>query len=825
MTVTVTDQNEGATVSGRIEIAVQENRDPTLVLATYTASDPEGQAITRWSLGGSDSGDFSISGDGELTFRNTPDYDRPADSNRDNEYRVTVRAYDGSTYGNLDVTVTVSNQNEHDPVIRSGSRTSFNYREESTSTLYTYSATDQDKDDVITWTTAGTDGHLFEFDDRNALTFREPPDYEDPRDAGRDNQYELAVVATDSGGRSHRLDVTVAVTAVDEGPEITGTTTYTVTEGQELTGATFTARDPEDPTIDVTNWRTSGTDGGDFTMSQDGELSFRSTPDYERPADSNRDNVYLVTLQASDGRNYGSLDVTVMVTDQNESNPVVSGRDMLSSRENTTSTLYTYNARDMDRGAEIMWSVRGTDSDDFSIGDKGELSFSSSPNHEQPADSDSDNVYELTVVASDGQNEGTLDVTVTVTEVNEGPEISGTTSIAVSENHEAVLATYTGRDPEDAIAEITRWSVTGRDGGDFTINEDGELTFRSPPDYERPADSDRDNEYEVTVRASDGQVYGTYEVVVNVEAVDEAPEFQRSSRNSFSYRENGTSDLYTYRATDPEGADVAWSVSGTDGEDFEMSASGVLSFEEPPDNDDPADDDNDNEYEVTVVATDQTGHAGSLPVTVTVTDVDEGPMISGTDEFTVRENHHQVLGTYTARDPEDPTLELTNWRTSGTDGGDFTITQKGELSFRSAPDYERPADSNRDNVYLVTVQVSDGRYYGSFEVTVTVEAVNEPPDITGDEAISYQENSDRALETYRATDPEKTDITWGLSGADSGAFAISETGVLTFLNAPDYESPTDSGSDNVYEVTVEANDEDGETGRMEVTVTVTNVTD
>ena len=824
VTITVTDQNEGATVSGQEIISVQENRDPILILATYTASDPEGQAITRWSLGGSDSGDFSISGDGELTFRNVPDYDRPADSNRDNEYRVTVRAYDGRTYGNLDVTITVSNQNEHDPVIRSGSGTSFNFREESTSALYTYSATDQDKDDVITWTTAGTDGHLFEFDDRNALTFREPPDYEDPRDAGRDNQYELAVVATDSGGRSHRLDVTVAVTAVDEGPEITGTTTYTVTEGQELTGATFTARDPEDPTIDVTNWRTSGTDGGDFTMSQDGELSFRSTPDYERPADSNRDNVYLVTVQASDGRNYGSLDVTVTVTDQNESNPVVSGRDTLSSRENTTSTLYTYNARDMDRGAEIMWSVRGTDSDDFTIGDKGELSFSSSPNHEQPADSDSDNVYEITVVASDGQNEGTLDVTVTVTEVNEGPEISGTTFITVSENHEAVLATYTGRDPEDAIAEITRWSVTGRDGGDFTINEDGELTFRSPPDYERPADSDRDNEYEVTVRASDGQVYGTYDVTVTVEAVDEAPEFQRSSRNSFSYRENGTSDLYTYRATDPEGADVAWSVSGTDGEDFEMSASGVLSFREPPDYDDPADDDENNEYEVTVVATDQTGHAANLTVTVTVTDVNEGPIISGAGEFTVRENYDALLGTYTARDPEDPTIEVTNWRTSGTDGGDFTMSQDGELSFRSAPDYERPADSNRDNVYLLTVQVSDGRNFGSFDVTVTVEAVNEAPDITGDEAISYQENSGRALETYRATDPEKTDITWGLSGADAGAFSI-EDGVLTFNSPPDYESPTDSDSDNLYEVTVEATDEDGETGRMEVTVTVTNVTD
>ena len=202
-----------------------------MVLATYSATDPENQPITRWSLSGSDGGDFSIDDSGNLTFRNTPDYDRPADSNRDNEYRITVRAYDGRTYGNLDVIITVSNVNEHDPVIRSGSRTSFTYREETASVLYTYSATDGDKDDVIAWSTSGTDGHLFEFNDRNGLEFRDPPDYEDPVDSGRDNEYNLTVVVTDRGGRSASLDITVTVTAVDEGPDISGTTNYTVPEG------------------------------------------------------------------------------------------------------------------------------------------------------------------------------------------------------------------------------------------------------------------------------------------------------------------------------------------------------------------------------------------------------------------------------------------------------------------------------------------------------------------------------------------------------------------------------------------------------------------
>ncbi len=850
VTVTITDQNEGASVFGRTAITVPENSDPTATLATYSATDPEGQPITRWSLGGSDSGDFTIDGFGAFFFRNTPDYDRPADANRDNVYLVTVRAYDGRTYGNLEVVVTVTNINEHDPVISSGSRTSFSYREESTSALYTYRATDQDKDDVITWSAGGTDGSLFEFDDRGGLVFSDPPDYENPRDSGRDNVYTLTVVATDRGGRSDTLTgVTVTITAVDEGPKISGTTNYTVAEGQELTGATFTAVDPEDSSIVVSNWRTSGADGGDFTITQDGVLSFRNTPDYDRPADFNRDNVYLVTVQVSDGRHYGSLEVTVTVTDRNEAAPVVSGQGTLSFRENTAAAtrLHTYRATDMDLNTDLVWSVGGADGNDFDIS-AGVLTFRNSPDHERPADSNSDNVYEITVVASDGTNRGMLAVTVTVTDVNEGPEISGAPALTFDENTptDRVLATYTGVDPEDTSADITRWSLSGSDGGDFTINSDGELSFRYPPNHERPADSNRDNFYELTVRASDGRVYGSHDVVVTVLAVDEAPEFRSGSRDSFTYRENGTSSLYSYRATDPEGADVTWLVGGADAGYFAISDTGVLSFAEPPNFENPLrydGSDYDNEYEVSVVATDQSGHAANLAATVTVTDVNEGPEIAGCtdtvadqmliiafedcDEITVSENHDESLYTYTARDPEMPDLEITRWTVSGRDGGDFTITEDGELSFRYPPDTERPADSNRDSVYELTVRTSDGRYYGSFDVVVTVEEVDEAPEFArnAEDTFSYRENGTAALFTYRATDPEGQDVSWSLSGDDADRFEISEDGELTFASVPDYEQPSDRDADNIYEVTVQAADENGKTGQLEVTVTVINLTD
>ena len=99
--------------------------------------------------------------------------------------------------------------------------------------------------------------------------------------------------------------------------------------------------------------------------------------------------------------------------------------------------------------------------------------------------------------------------------------------------------------------------------------------------------------------------------------------------------------------------------------------------------------------------------------------------------------------------------------------------------------------------------------------------VNEPPAVTGTSTFSYRENGTAAVYTFRATDPEGSAITWSLSGADDDDFTIDETGVLAFANPPNYESPADSGRDNVYEVTVVARDDAFNSGMLGVVVTVT----
>ena len=845
VTVTVSDQNEGPVVAGPQSLSFTENQATDRVLAIYTATDPEDPSalISRWSLSGRDAGDFTISEAGELSFRGVPDFERPADSGRDNVYEFSVRASDGRNYGYLAVTVTVEDINEA-PVITTTSRTEFSFRENGTATIYTFSATDPERG-TITWSTGGSDGDDFmiapDSRGRGVLAFASPPDFEDPTDADRDNVYEVTVVVTDDQGLTDTVEVTVTVSDVNEGPELSGLQSLSFTENQatDRVLATYGATDPEDPSAVITRWSLSGSDAGDFTISEAGELSFRNVPDFERPADSGRDNVYEFSVRASDGRNYGYLAVTVTVEDINEA-PVITttSRTEFSFRENGTATIYTFSATDPERGT-ITWSTGGADGDDFTITrdsrGRGVLAFASPPDFEDPTDADRDNVYEVTVEARDGAfNSGTLEVTVTVSDQNEGPVVAGPQSLSFTENQatDRVLAIYTATDPEDPSALISRWSLSGRDAGDFTISEAGELSFRGVPDFERPADSGRDNVYEFSVRASDGRNYGYLAVTVTVEDINEAPVITTTSRTEFSFRENGTATIYTFSATDPERGTITWSTGGSDGDDFMIAPDsrgrGVLAFASPPDFEDPTDADRDNVYEVTVQVRDGAFNSGTLEVTVTVSELNEGPELSGLQSLSFTENQatDRVLATYGATDPEDPSAVITRWSLSGSDAGDFTISEAGELSFRNVPDFERPADSGRDNVYEFSVRASDGRNYGYLPVTVTVNDVNETPVVTGTTSFTYRENATATIYTFSATDPERADISWSPGGSDGDDFTITRDsrgrGVLAFNDPPDFENPTDADRDNVYEVTVEARDGAFNSGTLEVTVTVSD---
>ena len=77
-------------------------------------------------------------------------------------------------------------------------------------------------------------------------------------------------------------------------------------------------------------------------------------------------------------------------------------------------------------------------------------------------------------------------------------------------------------------------------------------------------------------------------------------------------------------------------------------------------------------------------------------------------------------------------------------------------------------------------------------------------------SLRGERRTDAVGTTYTATDPEGDTIEWTLAGYDADDFSISTVGVLTFEASPDFEAPTDTGRNNVYEVTVEASRQRGQ---------------
>ena len=190
-----------------------------------------------------------------------------------------------------------------------------------------------------------------------------------------------------------------------------------------------------------------------------------------------------------------------------------------------------------------------------------------------------------------------------------------------------------------------------------------------------------------------------------------------------------------------------------------------------------------------------------------------------------------VVTTVTADNPNAG--QVLTYSISGPDASFFTIdANTGKLEFVVASDYEVPQDAGRDNIYDLQVMVSDGEGRSDAQiisVSVTDVFENSPPTITSNggratASVSIAENG-AAVTVVTAADPDSGILTYSIAGgADAARFTVNATtGALAFLNAPDFEAPTDSDSNNVYDVTVQVDDGNGGTDTQSIAVTVTNL--
>ena len=328
---------------------------------------------------------------------------------------------------------------------------------------------------------------------------------------------------------------------------------------------------------------------------------------------------------------------------------------------------------------------------------------------------------------------------------------------------------------------------------------------------------------------------------ISVTAVNDAPivtSHGGGATASASVAEN-TAAVATVTSSDVDGGAAVYSiVGGVDAARFTIDAStGALSFVAAPDYEAPVDAGSNNVYDVTVQVSDGTlADAQAIAVTVTAAN-DNAPAITSngggaTASLSIAENSTAVT-TVSGSDADLPAPALSYSIAGGADAARFTIdASTGVLSFVAAPDYEAPVDAGANNVYDVTVQVSDGSLIDTQAIAATVTAANDnAPVITSNgggatASLSIAENS-TAVTTLGATDadlPAQTLTYWIVGGADAALFTInSTTGALSFVAAPDYEAPADTGADNAYDVTVQVSDGSlTDTQAIVVAVTATN---
>ena len=141
--------------------------------------------------------------------------------------------------------------------------------------------------------------------------------------------------------------------------------------------------------------------------------------------------------------------------------PSISGKTSIDVSEGNNSVIETFTANE-----SVTWSL--AQSDDYSSfnvdPNTGELSFNATPNYESPLDDNADNIYSLKILATDAYNNvGTLDVQITVINVNEPP--NGTLTVNTTEvGEDWAIISWSYTEGSNPITGFRLWVRKGRGG-------------------------------------------------------------------------------------------------------------------------------------------------------------------------------------------------------------------------------------------------------------------------------------------------------------------------------------------------------------------------
>ena len=387
--------------------------------------------------------------------------------------------------------------------------------------------------------------------------------------------------------------------------------------------------------------------------------------------------------------------------------------------------------------------------------------------------------------------------------------------------HESILVIWTV--PSNSGPAITGYDVQYRITGteEFTV-----ATYGATVTQTTITGLSRGKRYEVHARAKNADGDGEWSLPARPNPrvnPNKTPNFESGLPNKFNVAEGpsaGEALGDPYSANDDDGDTVTYTLEGEDagvlaiGHTTGQIAVGLgysLDFENP------VDDNTDNVYIIEVVADDGHGAMVRLDVVITVTNVDEPPVVT----LSTGNPRVGLVVTATLTDPNgNPTDESWQWQRADDPSNPAWVDISGATS---ATYTVVAADLGKVIRATVSYQSAGGvDQEVQSDATSAVRAANQLPMFPAATATrSVPENTVAGFAIgipVQASDGDDDTLAYSLSGDDASSFTFnSVSGQISTAAALDFETR------NAYELTVSASDGQGGAASVTVTIQVTNV--
>ena len=465
---------------------------------------------------------------------------------------------------------------------------------------------------------------------------------------------------------------------------------------------------------------------------------------------------------------------------------VAEGAEHIHYAENGMDEVRDFDSTDPE-GARIEWNVRGVDAADFEISATGVLTFRDSPDFEDPTDrglnlnptdGDTGDADEFTDTNEFAPNDNNYQITVSATEMRAGanaplpakradialtvvvgnvddpgelnlqwlqPEVTTAIGTILTDPDGDITGTpawtwYTSKAADPVVGNMFHWTVVaGETGTSYTpvLADDDKylwvhVEYTDPEGDEKTADAKSENPVRAEVSAG-ANASPDFDANMDDRTVPESTAVGDPVGGPVTATDTDN-DTLTYELDDDAfPTNNPLTLSDLQFFDIDMET-GQIEVAQELDYDAVGEgrvaDAVAGTYTVIVRATDPSGEADNIRVTITAENVNEDPIVTGRAEISVPE---LTGGVYVSL-PDAPAVQpqndgsrtyseneyvfeepdhldsIADWQLEGDDAAAFDLSGGFEpryIQFKEAPDFENPIDANNDNVYELTLVATD----------------------------------------------------------------------------------------------------------------------